>query len=651
MEHGDETHFCRSGLWGNSGIGVQDITAILKQYWGYDTFRPLQQEICSAVLAGQDTLALLPTGGGKSLCYQVPAMAMEGFCLVVSPLIALMKDQVARLTDLGIAAAFIHSGLQYSAVKDMLEQAQRGAYKLLYVSPERLHTDLFRQYLPSLDISLIAVDEAHCISQWGYDFRPSYLRIASIREEFPDVPVLALTASATPDVQQDILLQLQMANACIFRQSFARPNISYQIARSENKNGDTVRSINPDCTIAYCRSRRQTEAVGILLMQAGISATWYHAGMAREEREAAQTDWMTDNSRVMVATTAFGMGIDKPGVRLVLHYDAPEHLEAYYQEAGRAGRDGHKSFALALYNSGDIRRLRESTDLQYPSEQYLRAVYQSVVEYLEVPIGNQPDRYFPFDVADFAQKFGFRSAEVIYALRLLEREGLWTLTESVYHPSTILFTADRYTLDELARVDGNLHYLSVGLLRMYSTIFHYPTYIREKAIARQLRMQVDEVVAGLQRLQAMEILQYNRPGEGPQLFFHHYRVDSRYLIIDTARIQQLRRLHELRTGAMIAFLENTERCRERILLEYFGEQTDTDCGHCDICREKRSRPIPVAEISGQLIEVLSTGPLPLRDLVARYLGANREAAIGEVRRLIDTGRLTTLPKDMIGLRH
>lgn len=616
---------------------MSEALKILKQYWGYDRFRPLQEEIINGVLDNKDTLALLPTGGGKSLCYQVPALIKDGVCLVISPLIALMQDQVNRLKHLDVPAACIHSGMHFSDVKRLLDNTIHGAYKLLYISPERLQTDLFREYMTEFDVSMIAVDEAHCISQWGHDFRPNYLKIANAREVYPSAPVLALTATATTDVQEDITKQLLLKNASVFQQSFARKNIFYSINYSENKNGDTVSNVHNHCSIVYTRSRKLTESIGTILDQNGIPNTVYHAGLNKEKREEAQEQWMNGTSPVMVATTAFGMGIDKPDVRMVLHYDAPEHLEAYYQEAGRAGRDGKPSDALALYNSADIKRLHESIALQYPPEAYLRQIYQGVAEYLQIPIGTEPDKYYPFDLFDFSRKFSFHPNEAIHALKLLEQEGLWTLSESVYSPATIQFTADRHTLDDLGQMYPDLAYITIGLLRMYNTIFHFPTSVRESAIAKQLKMSKEQIILALEQLNSMEILEYNKPGEGPQMFFHHYRVDSRHLIIDLNRIHILRKRHEARTEAMISFLENKTACRERILLTYFGEVANNDCGHCDNCRRKHHKAtVNTSDLRNELLKTIEeTKQISAKDLVSLYPSGVKEAAIAIVRTMID----------------
>ncbi|MBL7720095.1 MAG: RecQ family ATP-dependent DNA helicase [Flavipsychrobacter sp.] len=615
---------------------------ILQQYWGYPAFRPRQEAIINNVLAGNDTLALLPTGGGKSVCYQVPALALPGITLVISPLIALMKDQVSRLEELGIPAASLHAGMQYPEVKRTLESAMDGGYKMLYVSPERLHTGLFYEHLPGLDVRLVAIDEAHCISQWGHDFRPDYLKIATLREEFPRVPLLALTASATPEVQQDIVQQLRLKQPTIITESFRRSNIYYEIQYSENKVQDTVQAINPgECTIVYCRSRRQTEQVSRFLEKNDLAATHYHAGMKKEQREEAQNAWMDDSRNIIAATTAFGMGIDKPDVRAVLHYDAPEHLEAYYQEAGRAGRDGQPSRALLLYNQGDLHRLESSTAIQYPTEAYLRQVYQAVVEYLQIPIGNQPDQYFPFELTDFCRKFRLEALPATYALRLLAQEGLWTITEAVFRPATVHFTASRHSLDNIAATYPNAGAVITTLLRLHSTIFHYPTVVRLKNIAYHLRITVDELEGVLRYLHSIDVLEYTQPKDGPQLYFHHLRVDSRHLLLNMRRIALLRDKHIARTEAMVAFLQNNTQCRERLLLTYFGEQPENDCGHCDVCASrKRGSALAAAELAETLYRaVAEEGHITVQELQRRYRQYDVEVVTGALRELVAAGRL------------
>lgn len=623
---------------------------LLRKYWGYNSFRPPQEDIITSILQGRDTMALLPTGAGKSLCYQLPALAKEGFTLVISPLIALMLDQVDRLKQMNIMASCIHAGMNYHEVKTAFDNMLYGPYKLLYVSPERLQTELFKEYLPSFDINLIAIDEAHCISQWGQDFRPDYLKIAELRPLFPAVPVLALTASATAEVQKDIEERLQLKEPAIFRQSISRKNIFYSVKYSENKPKDLREHLPPGSTnIVYCRSRKQTEVLAKQLLDHQIKAMPYHAGMPKDKRRDSQTSWMQDKGITVVATTAFGMGIDKADVRMVLHFDAPEHLEAYYQEAGRAGRDGLAAQAMLLYNATDINRLRESIAIQFPPENYLRGVYQAVVEYLQIPIGAQPDKYFSFDLADFCKKFGFELIPASYALKLLAREGLWTISEAVFHPASIQFTTDRHNLDHIVATHPDMGYLVTGLLRLYGTIFHYPTTVRLSGLAAQLKIKKEVLDQALRQLHKMEVLEYHQPAEGPQLYFHHYRVDSRHLIIDMQRIAILRKQHEARTNAMIAYLQNGSICRERLLKQYFDEEDTGNCGHCDICRQGNS-PQNDADFANNLIrKIKDAGSISILQLTGQY--PDKEGTIAILRKLADEGVLIIDENNLVALAY
>lgn len=625
---------------------------ILKKYWGYETFRPFQEEIINSILEANDTVALLPTGAGKSLCYQVPALKKKGVCLVISPLIALMQDQVGRLKELGIRAEAIHAGMHFNDVKRILENTIHDGYKLLYISPERLQTDLFRQYLPAFDISFIAVDEAHCISQWGHDFRPDYLKIAELKQAFRHRPILALTASATTDVVQDICRQLELPAPAIFRQSFERSNIYYDVAYTENKNNALQEALqnNAGSGIIYCRSRKQTENLVRYLAQHGKTALAYHAGMPKEKREENQQAWMDGKVQTMIATTAFGMGIDKADVRMVLHYDAPEHLEAYYQETGRAGRDGKNATALAFYNQTDINRLIESTDLQFPPEAYLRQVYQSVAEYLQIPTGTEPYKYFPFELRDFCKKFKLEAVPASHALKLLEQEGLWTLSDAVFNPATAQFLVNREELDQLAETYPDLGAVTLALLRLYGTVFYHPTIIRIAVIAKQLKITADLADQLLQKLDAMGILEYRKPLNTPQLFFHHYRVDSNHLIIDFKRINALKKRHVYRTEHMVHFLQNQQVCRDRLLLQYFNESAGKDCGHCDVCSTKQRTTIKTVVNSQSIIDLVKTaGSLHIAMVDKHFPAAIRIEIITLIRTMVDERKLVLSPDGNISL--
>lgn len=610
---------------------------ILKQYWGYQDFRQGQQEIIQNILAGNDVLALLPTGGGKSLCYQVPALMKDGLCLVVSPLISLMKDQVKMLTDKGIMAAAIYAGMHYSDVKRTLENMQYGPYKLLYVSPERLQSDLFQQYLPTLDINLVAIDEAHCVSQWGHDFRPDYLKIAQLRNVFDDVPFVALTASATRKVGEDIIQQLQLKRPVVVSHSYERKNIFYSTRYTENKNADLLHQLEafPGSAIVYCRSRRQTEATAKYLQQHGKQAFSYHAGMSKDKRADNQDRWTEANNLVMVATTAFGMGIDKPDVRLIVHYDAPDHLEGYYQESGRAGRDGKQAQAVLLYNNTDSNRLTDSIKLNFPPEAYLRQVYQAVAEYLQIPIGTEPHRYYDFDIQDFCSKFKLEAVAALRALKLLEQEGLWTLTDAVYNPATVLFITNRRMLEAIMQAHPEVTMLCTTLLRLYGNIFYTPVAVNLTILARHVKTSKEAIERMLLQLHAMEVIEYYRPSNGPQLFFHHYRVDSRQLIINLQRIGNLRRLHEERVKAVQQYLANTAVCRNKMLLQYFDELAPDRCGHCDICHGKASALFTEEDI----LSCLSAGAIAVQLIASQYPHAIRKDVLTLIRRMADEQKI------------
>jgi ATP-dependent DNA helicase RecQ len=441
--------------------------SILQQYWHHDQFRPMQEEIIQSVLDGKDTLALLPTGGGKSICFQVPALITDGLCLVISPLIALMRDQVEGLLQKDIPAVALHSGLSFYEVKQILQQATHGDFKFMYLSPERLETNLFKEYLPALNISLLVVDEAHCVSQWGYDFRPPYLRIANLRDELPEVNIIALTASATPIVQDDIIEKLKFSEPAVFRQSFERPNISYSSFLVDSKINKVIEILSKvsGCSIVYCNSRRQTKEIAYLLGLEQISADYYHAGLSQEIRDQKQQAWIDNKVRVMICTNAFGMGIDKPDVRSVIHYDIPECLENYYQEAGRAGRDGKKSYAVLVYQSENLTALTVLPDRRFPPVPEIKKVYQALADYLQVPVGIGEGQYFDFDLLEFIKNFKLENLLVINTLKVLEQEGHITFSETIFLPSQVNFITSKETLNQFETSHPETEALIKCLLR------------------------------------------------------------------------------------------------------------------------------------------------------------------------------------------
>ena len=568
---------------------------VLKQYWNYSSFRPQQEEIVESVLNGCDTLALLPTGGGKSICFQVPALVNEGLCLVISPLIALMKDQVQNLRKKGITAFAIYSGMSRKDVISTLKLAATGNCRFLYVSPERLETDLFKEFLPALHITLIAVDEAHCISQWGYDFRPPYLRIADIRNELRGVPILALTASATPAIQEDICLKLEMHNPRIFTHSFLRPNLSFSAHQTSsvlNKALDILRRLE-GCSIIYCRNRRRTKEISDLLNLHGISSDYYHAGLAQEERNQKQERWMKNAIRVIVCTSAFGMGIDKPDVRLVLHVEVPDNLESYYQEAGRAGRDGTKSYAVLLYNEEMLEELGALHKMQYPPLDYIRSVYQALANYLQVPLGTEQVSY-EFDVNDFLKKFSFQKKPAQAALQVIQREGFITMNDPVFTSSTLYFTCTREQLSQFEKDNLSLNPLIKTLLRTYKGIYDQPVPIHEKMLASLMSLTLEQIMKGLYQLHRFQVVQYNPQKETPQIYFNQPRSKATDIRIDEKayrfrKAQSIKRAH-----GMLAYVA-TNSCRSAAIAAYFGEKSSKDCGCCDNCVKREKEKLSPAE--------------------------------------------------------
>ena len=595
---------------------------ILRQYWGYPAFRPLQEEIIQSVLNKQDTLALLPTGGGKSICYQVPAMVLDGCCLVVTPLVALMQDQVQQLEKRGISAVALHSGLQQPEVREILRQAARGQLKFLYVSPERLGTSLFNEALPWLPLSFVAVDEAHCISQWGYDFRPSYLEIASLRQNRPQLPILAVTASATPDVQQDILEKLTLRHPAVFRQSFERPNLSYSVFKVDariTRLREILEKV-PGTAIVYCRTRKRTTEIASVLQESGISAAAYHAGLPSEERKSRQTSWIENRIRVMVCTNAFGMGIDKPDVRLVIHTAPPDCLENYYQEAGRAGRDGKRAYAVLLYHAKDREELLAYPDLRFPSMHIIRKVYQALANYLQLPVGLGQDTSYALDLQDFVRKFKLQAQEVIYVLQALQQGGVLSFQEQLFQPSTVLVTAARPDLDALESMHPELDHLLKTLLRNHGGAFDNPVAISEKNLAWLGKTTMDVLISGLQRLHRMGLIHYKPKRETPQVRFLQNRVQAGDLYIDPQAYKARKSVFEKRTKAMAEYLVMEAGCRSVTIGRYFGDQQIQDCGVCDHCLAKKKSGLRKQEYQAwesKVKEALSRGPLTAGELLKK----------------------------------
>lgn len=617
---------------------MDDKLKLLRRYWGHDAFRPLQEEIIDSVMQGRDTLALLPTGGGKSLCYQLPALMLDGLCLVVSPLIALMKDQVQQLNVRHIKAACIVSGMSSDAVIGVLNNALSGSIKLLYVSPERLRQRQFIEHFRRMKVSLIAVDEAHCISQWGYDFRPPYLEIASIRAYHPTAPLIALTATATPIVVEDICSLLQMRSCQRFQSSFIRTNLAYRVYRDGDKLRRLLQLIESigGSGIVYTRSRRGTQSTSELLQANGISSTFYHAGLDPRERDARQASWMRDEVRVMVATNAFGMGIDKLDVRYVIHLDLPDSLEAYFQEAGRAGRDGQQAYAIMLCNEADAVRRQRDIDYDFPSLKYIRNVYRALCNYYRLPMGSGADSRYDFQVDHVCRTYNFTLREFYSACRFLEREGLISLPDRENTASTLHIPIAR---DQLYRFQ--LDYQRLGtllelLMRMYPGVLSEEVSIDERKVASRANTDTAEVRSMLIRLHEMHIVDYHPCTDKPQLIFLSPRIDESLICPRKHSYDQLRQTAEQHLDAMCRYATQTDRCRSRLLVEYFGEHTQNDCGMCDVCRHTEPDSQAVAHA---IIAHLHRGALPLQSLCALLAVEGFDNITPLLRQMVDRGEV------------
>ena len=557
----------------------------------------MQEEIIQSVLDGNDTLALLPTGGGKSICFQVPALMKEGLCLVISPLIALMRDQVDGLTEKGISAVAIHSGLSYYEVRTILQQATHGDFQFLYLSPERIESALFTEYLPALNIRLLVVDEAHCISQWGYDFRPPYLRIAGLRKELPGIPVIALTASATPLVQKDIIGKLAFGKEKIFRQSFERPNLSYSVFCVDskvNKLLDILKKV-PGSSIVYCNSRKQTKELAQLISLQNMKADFFHAGLAQEIRNNKQEAWINNHTRVMVCTNAFGMGIDKPDVRSVIHYDIPDCVENYYQEAGRAGRDGKKSFAVLLYHVQNLSALAELPDQRFPPITVIKNVYQALADYLQVPVGTGEGQYFDFDLQRFVKNFSLDPIQVINTLKVLEQEGHLGFSESIFLPSQVNFSITKDILNQFEESHPQSATLIKCLLRTYQGIFDNRVSVYEKQLARLCRLTVEAVIQQLQLLHSFGIIEYLPQKDTPQIHYLLNRAPARYLQINQDQYLERKKLYTARVEKMQQYIQLDNDCRSTYIGRYFGDEKLKDCGICDNCLTKKRKTLSAQE--------------------------------------------------------
>jgi ATP-dependent DNA helicase RecQ len=624
---------------------LETPVSILKKYWQHSQFRPLQEDIVNSVLRGHDTLALLPTGGGKSVCFQVPALLLEGVCIVITPLIALMKDQVEQLKRRGILAVAIHSGMNRSEIDILLDNCIYGSVKFLYVSPERLQTELFIERVKQMKVSLIAVDEAHCISQWGYDFRPPYLQITTLRELKAASPVIALTATATLVVKEDIMNKLAFREpAGVFQRSFARDNLSFVVRKTEHKERKLLEILQKvkGSAIIYVRSRKATQQIAEWLSKRGISASYYHAGLDFEDRSKRQEEWIHNKSRVMVATNAFGMGIDKPDVRLVVHLDLPENLESYYQEAGRAGRDGIRSFAAILYQDADVINLKFKTEQAHPSPEALKKIYQALANYYQLAIGSSAGESFDFDLLDFAERFKYHQSEVYIALKKLEEEGLIQFNESFYNPSHLFFNVDKTKLYEFQIANARFDPVIKMLLRLYGgELFSEFVKISEAYLAKGLKISEKEMIATLKHLNELKIVIYQPLKNKPQVTFVLPRQDADRLPLNINRLEARKKLIVDKMNAMVTFATTTHRCRMQIVQEYFGEDTFAVCGLCDVCIEQRKTDNRSAydQLREEIVNIIKNTSMTIEQLEEQVEPTDQELFADIVRELVDEGLL------------
>lgn len=585
---------------------------ILKQYWGYDAFRGIQEDIINSIGQGKDTLGLMPTGGGKSITFQVPALAQEGLCLVVTPLIALMKDQVANLRSRGIKAVAIYSGMTREEIIVALENCIFGDYKFLYISPERLGTEIFQIKLRKMHVSMVTVDESHCISQWGYDFRPAYLNISEIRKMLPGVPVLALTATATPDVVKDIQQRLEFREENVFRMSFERKNLSYVVRHTENKEEELIHILNsmPGSAIVYTRNRKATKDIATLLIRHHISAENYHAGLSNAEKDARQKNWQSGTSRVMVATNAFGMGIDKPDVRLVVHMDMPDSPEAYFQEAGRAGRDGLTAYAVLLFSPRDKTQLARRIPDTFPDKSFIRQIYEHLNYYYQMAMGDGQGCTHEFNLDEFCRRFKHFPVQTDSALRILSRTGYIEYTDEQENSSRLKFTLRRDELYRIKEQSKETEQVIQTVLRCYGGVFSDYVYIEEALLARQTGLTPPQIYECLKSLTQRRILHYIPRKKTPYITYTQNRIDSEKLIIPPAVYEERKKSYESRIKAMIEYATSEEHCRSRMLLLYFGEKNEHNCLRCDVCLSKHSSGLKrgeYEELSRQVMELLSDG--------------------------------------------
>ncbi|MDI9356007.1 MAG: ATP-dependent DNA helicase RecQ [Chitinophagaceae bacterium] len=628
---------------------VKNPLDVLQQYYGYTSFRDVQGAIIQSCLDGKDTLALLPTGGGKSLCFQIPALCVDGMCLVVSPLIALMKDQVMNLKKRNISAEHIYTGMSYKQIEMILSHCIEGKIKFLYISPERLQTDVFGEYIKKIKINFLAIDEAHCISQWGYDFRPPYLRISDVKPLINPISTIALTASATPIVQQDIVEKLEMKDPAIFRKSFARKNLSYSVFEVEDKPKKMLDILNavPGTSIVYVNTRKKTKSIAQYLLRNNIPADFYHAGLPVEARSKKQENWASGKTRVIVATNAFGMGIDKGDVRTVIHTDIPNSLEYYYQEAGRAGRDEKKSYAILLYQKIDLIEKKKEIEQSFPPIEILKRVYQSIGDYLEIPVDGGCFNSYNFEIEDFCAKFQLSPSQTLHSLKKLQEENLIQMNESFFTLSKVFSLYNKINLYDLQIKDISLEKIIQAILRLYGgRIFSEFIEIKEIDIAKLSDMNREEVVAKLEQLHQMQAFIYEKKKEKPQLVFLMPRQRTQYLPIHSQKIKMRKDLAIEKMNLMEYYANTRVRCRTQIIQEYFGEISDTTCGTCDFCIEQKKKKM-FEELTTKVIECITYNKASYTEVLKIFSQYNTDILKQVVRDLLEKKEIKITGKDTL----
>lgn len=629
----------------SSAPDIEKLKQVLTRYWGFTSFLPLQEEIIMSVAAGRDTLALMPTGGGKSITFQVPALASDGICIVVTPLVALMRDQVIRLRSMDIKAQAVHSGMTREEIDIALENCAYGDYKFLYISPERIATALFQARVQKLNVNLIAVDEAHCISQWGYDFRPSYLKIARLREMVPEgVPLLALTATATGQVVNEIMDKLEFGKPNVLKTSFKRPNITYIVRKVEDKGSylaDTLRKIRGS-GIVYVRNRKKSKEIAEMLVSKGIPADFYHAGLPPEMRERKQSSWSTGDTRVIVATNAFGMGIDKPDVRFVVHWDIPDSIESYFQESGRAGRDGKAAWATLIWNEEDKRRLLDSVRHRFPPVEKIKDVYEALGNFLDIPIGSGKNNVYDFNMAEFVTRFRLPVAESYNSLVFLQREGYIEFTDEINNPSRVHFLVGRDDLYKFQVANESFDSFIKLLLRSYTGMFSDYVPINEEFLSKKTGVSRDTIYQYLVRLASHHIISYIPGKKTPLVIFTEERLDRKALIISPDNYITVREKYQYRMEKMLEYVENENRCRVSVLLNYFGEESDR-CGLCDTCRNRNELDLSKYEFDMILAEIKTRLDNEDHDAASlvKAIEYQEEKVVRVLRWLLDHNKLET----------